>query len=123
MASFGGDQLIKKPHLIQGYFSAFYFAINAGALISSLATPKLRANVSCFGNNECYPLAFGIPAGLMFVATIVFVLGSKSYISHIPKRNVIVDTYRVWKIGFQHKFAMWRKGGSPDVLTLMSSHA
>ena len=111
MASFGGDQLVKKPYLIQGYFSAFYFAINAGALISSLLTPKLRANVSCFGNNECFPLAFGVPSVLMFVATIVFVLGSNSYVTRIPTRNIIVDTYRVWKIGFKHKYAMWRRGG------------
>ena len=110
VASFGGDQIAHKPHLIQGYFSAFYFAINAGSLISTLLTPKLRANVSCFGDNECYPLAFGLPSLLMFTATVIFFLGRKSYVQIIPKQNVIVDTYRVWKIGISAKIAALRKG-------------
>ena len=111
VASFGGDQLT-DPDLIQGYFSAFYFAINAGALLSTLITPKLRANVSCFGDNECYPLAFGIPSVLMIVATTIFVIGRKRYIIRMPSRNVILDTGRVWAVGFKNKFADWRSGGT-----------
>ena len=27
VASFGGDQLVHKPYLLQGYFSAYYFMV------------------------------------------------------------------------------------------------
>eukprot|EP00042_Codosiga_hollandica_P043993 m.426273 g.426273 ORF g.426273 m.426273 type:complete len:776 (+) comp56687_c0_seq2:1172-3499(+) len=110
VASFGGDQIEStKPHLIQGFFAAFYFAINAGALISSILTPMLRARVSCFGDNECFPLAFGVPGALMFVATMIFVAGKPRYVMRTPERNVIADTVKTWKLGFQYKIAHWRK--------------
>jgi dipeptide/tripeptide permease len=59
--------------LIPGYFAMFYMSINAGSLLSMIITPKLRADVKCFGMEECFPLAFGLPAILMLTATIIFV--------------------------------------------------
>ena len=32
-----------------------------------IVTPVLRGDVSCFGN-DCYSLAFGVPAALMIIA-------------------------------------------------------
>jgi dipeptide/tripeptide permease len=64
---------VSQAHLLGGYFALFYAAINSGSLISILLTPKLRADVQCFGLDECFPLAFGIPAALMAIATIFFV--------------------------------------------------
>ena len=52
----------------------FYFAINAGSLISTFLTPIFRADVDCYPNeegpefDECYALAFGVPAALMILA-------------------------------------------------------
>ena len=86
--------------------------VNAGALLSTLITPKLRADVSCFGDSECYPLAFGVPAILMFIATAVFMLGSGSYVINIPTRNVIVDTGKVWYAGMKTKVQSMRHGGA-----------
>ena len=48
-------------HLIEMYFSMFYFSINCGAFLSSIITPKLRADTTCFGRTDCFPLAFGLP--------------------------------------------------------------
>ena len=45
----------------------FYASINGGSLIATVITPILRQN-GCFGQESCYPLAFGVPAGLMGVA-------------------------------------------------------
>ena len=41
------------------------------------------------GVDSCYPLAFGVPAGLMAIATVVFMLGSFWYIKNPPKENII----------------------------------
>uniref|UniRef100_A0A0M3K8C3 Peptide transporter family 2 (inferred by orthology to a C. elegans protein) n=1 Tax=Anisakis simplex TaxID=6269 RepID=A0A0M3K8C3_ANISI len=40
-------------------------------------------------------LAFGVPAGLMILATIIFVLGSRSYKKYPPKENVIARVTKV----------------------------
>ena len=64
---------------LQKFFSVFYFAINAGSLISTFITPILRHDVQCFGN-DCYALAFGVPAMLMFVAV------SKYFLCALDKR-------------------------------------
>ena len=40
----------------------------------------------------------------------------------MPSRNVILDTGRVWAVGFKNKFAEWRSGGKPavDILPLFT---
>lgn len=72
-----GDQFnVSNKHLINKVFSFFYFAINFGAVISTLAIPYLLDN---FGPQ----LAFGLPGILMFLATFVFWLGRNKFV-HIP---------------------------------------
>lgn len=46
VSAFGGDQFTSdQSHLLQSFFSVFYFAINAGSLLSMLITPVLRGNL------------------------------------------------------------------------------
>ena len=72
-----GDQFnVHNKHLINRVFSFFYFAINFGAVISTLAIPYL---LEAFGPQ----LAFGLPGILMFLATFVFWLGRNDFV-HIP---------------------------------------
>uniref|UniRef100_A0A0M3ICN9 Solute carrier family 15 (Oligopeptide transporter), member 1 n=1 Tax=Ascaris lumbricoides TaxID=6252 RepID=A0A0M3ICN9_ASCLU len=89
VCAFGGDQF-NPNHLrmISIFFSVFYFTINAGSTISTLVTPMLRT-VPCNGSDSCYPLAFGIPAGLMVLATLIFASGSVFYKKIPPKENVM----------------------------------
>lgn len=70
VAAFGGDQFKVPEQEVQlvKFFSIFYFAINAGSLISTILTPILRENVKCFGADGCFPLAFGIPGILMVLS-------------------------------------------------------
>jgi len=70
VSSFGGDQfnLPAQEVYLQKFFSIFYFSINAGPLISSALTPEFRKDVQCFGQDTCFPLAFGVPAILMILA-------------------------------------------------------
>lgn len=71
VAAFGGDQFKLPAQIAQmaTYFSIFYFSINCGSTISTAVTPILRQDVACFGDLDCFPLAFGVP-GVLMVASI-----------------------------------------------------
>ena len=70
VSAFGGEQFVRpqQDKQLEQFFSYFYISINAGSLLSTLVTPILREDVQCFGQNSCFPLAFGVPAVLMVVA-------------------------------------------------------
>jgi len=91
VSAFGGDQfkLPEQERQLQTFFSVFYFAINAGSLISTFLTPIFREDVECFGEDTCYSLAFGVPAALMGVATILLVLGKNMYVMKPPEGNIM----------------------------------
>jgi POT family proton-dependent oligopeptide transporter len=72
-----GDQFGTSNHgLLARAFSWFYFAINLGAFVSSLATPWLLQH---YGS----AIAFGLPGVLMLVATLVFRAGRYKFV-HAP---------------------------------------
>ncbi|KAL5278312.1 SLC15A1 family protein [Megaselia abdita] len=92
VSAFGGDQF-KMPEQIKQmttFFSIFYFAINSGSFISTTVTPILREDVHCFGEEQCYPLAFGLPAVLMIVSIFIFVAGKSLYHIKPPAGNMLV---------------------------------
>ncbi|KAG9467315.1 hypothetical protein GDO78_015194 [Eleutherodactylus coqui] len=101
VSAFGGDQFAEE-HIQERakFFSIFYLSINAGSLISTFVTPVLRGDVQCFGT-DCYALAFGVPAALMFVALIVFVCGSRMYKKYPPQGNILGSVFKC--IGFAIK--------------------
>lgn len=96
VSAFGGDQfkIPEQAKQLATFFSLFYFAINAGSLISTALTPILREDIHCFGENDCFSLAFGIPGLLMIISIAVFVVGKPLYIIKKPTGNMIVE---VWK--------------------------
>ncbi|CAJ1079139.1 solute carrier family 15 member 2 [Xyrichtys novacula] len=101
VAAFGGDQFDECAVTErQKFFSIFYMSINAGSLLSTIVTPILRSDVKCFGN-DCYALAFGVPAILMIVATVVFIAGSGLYKRNPPQGNVLLQVCNC--IGFAIK--------------------
>ncbi len=72
-----GDQFGRSNQgLLARAFSWFYFAINFGAFISSLATPWLLVH---YGST----IAFGLPGVLMLAATLVFRAGRYKFV-HVP---------------------------------------
>ncbi|VDD92261.1 unnamed protein product [Enterobius vermicularis] len=89
VSAFGGDQF-NPSHLrmISMFFSVFYFTVNVGSTLSTVITPELRT-IQCNGEDSCYPLAFGIPAALMVLATVSFMSGSIAYKKYPPKENVM----------------------------------
>ena len=101
MSSFGGDQFeLDDEKNTATFFDVFYWAINAGSLISTFSSPIIR-QMTCgaFGTKDsCYFLAFGIPALLMVVAVFMFVFGTKHYIQNPPSgQNIFWDCIRcIW---------------------------
>lgn len=70
VSAFGGDQFVlpQQERYMSTFFSLFYFSINFGSLISTFLTPVLSSDITCFGLNSCYSLAFLIPAILMVLS-------------------------------------------------------
>ena len=76
-----GDQFGKKNHhLIPRIYNWFYFSINFGSFFSTLLTPWLL-------EKHGPHWAFGIPGGLMAIATLMFWLGRHRFV-HIPPSGV-----------------------------------
>ncbi|XP_055337152.1 solute carrier family 15 member 2-like [Paramacrobiotus metropolitanus] len=90
VVTYGGDQFVTgQERYREQFFSVFYFCINAGSLVSTFVTPILRSDVSCFDQEGCYPAAFGLPAGLLAVAVVLFVVGRPFYRNIPPTGNIV----------------------------------
>ena len=88
-----------------------YFLVHPSIiLILLLNVNTCRAIARSFGQGECYPLAFGVPAILMTVALSIFFLGRASYVITIPKRNVLIDTSRCIAMSIRLRIKRWRDG-------------
>ncbi|OCT95442.1 hypothetical protein XELAEV_18013128mg [Xenopus laevis] len=101
VAAFGGDQFEENQDKQRSqFFSIFYLSINAGSLLSTIITPILRGQeCGIHSQQKCYPLAFGVPAALMVVALVVFIVGNSMYKKVSPQGNVIVKVSKC--IGFE----------------------
>ena len=72
-----GDQFgARNEHFLSKVYAWFYFAINVGACASMLSAPLLRKWCG-------FRVAFGVSAGLMGLALVVFWMGRKKY-AHVP---------------------------------------
>ncbi|XP_031438945.1 solute carrier family 15 member 1b [Clupea harengus] len=107
VAAFGGDQFDDSQDKQRStFFSIFYLSINAGSLLSTVITPILRAqDCGIYTQQKCYPLAFGVPAALMVVALIVFIVGSKMYIKVAPKGNIMLEVCKCIGFAVKNRFS------------------
>ncbi|XP_063706990.1 peptide transporter family 1-like [Culicoides brevitarsis] len=99
VSSFGGDQfkIPEQAKQLAWFFSLFYFSVNSGSFVSTLLTPILRDDVSCFGNEDCFSLGFFVPAALMAISIVIFVAGSFLYIHKPGGGNMMVKVSKcVW---------------------------
>ncbi|NXG14042.1 S15A1 protein, partial [Grallaria varia] len=106
VSAFGGDQFEEDQEKQRStFFSLFYLSINAGSLISTIVTPNIRAmECGIHAKQKCYPLAFGIPAILMAVALIVFVIGSRMYKKVEPQGNVMLEVCNCIGFAIKNRF-------------------
>nr|XP_018908150.1 PREDICTED: peptide transporter family 1-like [Bemisia tabaci] len=108
---FGGEQFVlpQQAKQLANFFAIFYFMINVAALTACITTPILRQDFKCFGQESCWPLAFGVPALLTFIALGLFVSGKPWYRMQQPKGNVLLDTMKCIS------YALRKKLSSSDV--------
>ncbi|OWK62907.1 Solute carrier family 15 member 1 [Lonchura striata] len=102
VSAFGGDQFEDDQEKQRStFFSLFYLSINAGSLLSTLVTPTIRASeCGIHTKQECYPLAFGVPAILMAIA----LAGSKMYKKAKPQGNVMLEVSKCVGFAIKNRF-------------------
>ena len=96
-----GDQFDKtNEHLLSKMYGWFYFTINTGSILSTLAIPIVY-------NKYGAELAFGIPGILMCIATIIFWSGRKKYVrvkpTGIKKENFMSISWYAIKKSFSNR--------------------
>ncbi|KFV62808.1 Solute carrier family 15 member 1, partial [Dryobates pubescens] len=106
VSAFGGDQFDDDQEKQRSsFFSVFYLSINAGSLISTIITPILRAEqCGIHSKQQCYPLAFGVPAALMAVSLIVFIAGSGMYKKSKPQGNIMIQVSKCIGFAIKNRF-------------------
>ncbi|KFU96134.1 Solute carrier family 15 member 1, partial [Chaetura pelagica] len=106
VSAFGGDQFEEdQEKQRRRFFSIFYLSINAGSLLSTIITPIFRAQeCGIHSKQQCYPLAFGVPAALMGVALVVFVVGSGMYKKVEPQGNVMIQVSKCIGFAIKNRF-------------------
>jgi dipeptide/tripeptide permease len=85
-----------RPRSSPAFSCTFYFAINLGSVCSTLITPSIRSHWS-------YAAAFGLPAILLFVATLIFIAGKRRYRRVPPAGSVVSRSLGAIFL------ALWRK--------------
>ncbi|WP_158824702.1 POT family MFS transporter [Mucilaginibacter lacusdianchii] len=101
-----GDQFDKSnQRLLSKVYGWFYFSINAGSVLSTLAIPAIY---KAYGAQW----AFGIPGILMALATIIFFSGRKQYVkippSGINRNNFLfISWYALMNLGKKQKGESW----------------
>jgi solute carrier family 15 oligopeptide transporter 1 len=94
---FGGNQfkLPDQSALLDYYFSMHYFATKFGQVAGMIFVPILREDVKCFGQNDCYPVAFGAPTLAISVAFIILLVGKKKFV-HVPPSdgNAVINVFK-----------------------------
>ncbi|RNA38646.1 solute carrier family 15 member 1-like isoform X1 [Brachionus plicatilis] len=107
VSAFGGNQFhpSQKKYLAT-FFSVFYLSINVGSTIGTILTPIFRNDVKCFGQ-DCYPLAFGVPAVVMVASIIIYAIGTPFYNrsdeTNKKGSNIIIQTADCIFTGIKNK--------------------
>uniref|UniRef100_A0A8C3PFC5 Solute carrier family 15 member 1 n=1 Tax=Chrysemys picta bellii TaxID=8478 RepID=A0A8C3PFC5_CHRPI len=111
VSAFGGDQFEEEQEKQRNrFFSLFYLSVNAGSLLSTIITPILRGEeCGIHTKQQCYPLAFGVPAALMAVSLMVFILGSKMYKKAHPQGNIMLQVSKCIGFAVKNRFQHRRK--------------
>lgn len=90
--TFGGNQfkLPEQSEQLSHFFAIQYFVLKCGSTIARTIFPILREDVKCFGMDDCYPLAFSLPAIGMFIAFLALICGQKTYVKDTANGNMFL---------------------------------
>ncbi|XP_046968977.1 peptide transporter family 1-like [Vanessa cardui] len=104
VTAFGGDQFVlpEQEKQLALYFSILYFNICTGSLIAKTVSPILRSDVHCFGDKDCYSLAFGAPGFIVLISIVVFVSAKSKYVMKKPEGNLLFDFVKCVSLGLKN---------------------
>ncbi|KAH0707827.1 hypothetical protein KY289_012903 [Solanum tuberosum] len=99
--AFGADQFdnLKNPNngrILQSFFNWYYAAVGISVLISVTVIVYIQTQ---FG----WVVGFGVPAGLMFLATIFFLLGSTIFIKIKANKSLFTNFVQVIVVAWKNK--------------------
>ncbi|XP_039755936.1 peptide transporter family 1-like [Pararge aegeria] len=104
VTAFGGDQFIlpQQEKQLALYFSILYFNLCIGSLIAKTVSPILRSEVHCFGDKDCYSLAFGAPGFVVLMSIVIFVSAKNRYVMKKPEGNMVIDFVKCISLGIKN---------------------
>ncbi|XP_025417487.1 peptide transporter family 1-like isoform X2 [Sipha flava] len=93
--TFAGDQFKfpQQQQQFQHYIIRYILALDIGALLSSILTPKFKHGVHCFEKNSCYPLTFGVSALVIIIAVVTFIFGEKMFVKNDTEHKAFSRTF------------------------------
>lgn len=62
----------------------------------------IRADVKCFGSEDCYSLAFGISCLVLLISTLIFLAGNSHYTHVKPNGNMLVKVFKCITVSQYH---------------------
>lgn len=83
-------KLPEQAAQVSVYFSLQFFCMKSGSIIGRFFNPILRQDVKCFGMNNCFPLAFGVPALAMIASAFILFCGRKTYVHKALSGNMFI---------------------------------
>uniref|UniRef100_A0A8K9WY52 Solute carrier family 15 member 1 n=1 Tax=Oncorhynchus mykiss TaxID=8022 RepID=A0A8K9WY52_ONCMY len=104
VAAFGGDQF--EDHQVGNASGAAILesvSTNLGHYCTCVFPPPGQ-ECGIHSQQKCYPLAFGVPAALMVVALIVFIMGSGMYNKTAPKGNIMLEVCKCIGFAIKNRF-------------------
>ncbi|KAM3677663.1 solute carrier family 15 member 1 [Ammospiza maritima maritima] len=106
VSAFGADQFEDdQENQRSKFFSYFYGNTAVASFISAIVIPRLMASeCGIHSKQQCYPLAFGVPAALMAVFLVVFVIGSRMYKKAKPQGNVMLEVSKCVGFAIKNRF-------------------
>lgn len=92
MTTFGGNQFKLPEDSLQfkTFFSIQLIFFKSGSFLGRFFNPIAKEKVKCFGADDCYPLAFGLPALAMLLGSITMLCGRKAFFHVAHGENMLL---------------------------------
>ncbi|MED6168916.1 hypothetical protein PIB30_016201 [Stylosanthes scabra] len=99
--AFGADQLAIKENsnnerLLDSYFNWYYTSIGVSTIIALSVIVYIQENLG-------WKIGFGVPAGLMFISALSFIVGSPLYVKVKPRSSLLTSFVRVAVVAMKNR--------------------
>ncbi|KAL5071328.1 hypothetical protein RYX36_022215 [Vicia faba] len=120
--AFGADQLVVKENsddgrILDSYFNWYYTSIAVSTIIALSVVAYIQENLG-------WKVGFGVPALLMLISAISFVVGSPFYVKVRPSESLLTNFIRVVVVAIKnrklslpyHGFDLYCQGRDSDLM-------